>query len=271
VVRPFDPIVCAVDLHPAADRVLPYVAALARGRRVSVELVTVVGDTVPSAPVLAGLERRVERHGLKRSELFVIAAAAPGSAVVEHVSGRDGALLVIASTAHGGCDEHQLGTVTDQVLRRLRQPVLVVGPRSEMSPGALVVVVDDSGFADAAMPVVERWSATFGDRGIHIVEVRAPDRWPEHVDVEPGPRVDRYVAQLGASGLDARGQVIRGLDPVVGVLDRMAHMDVAVVVVASPPDIGQPTHWFSTSRRLIRFSPRPVLVVPVDRHPSWPH
>jgi nucleotide-binding universal stress UspA family protein len=211
----------------------------------------VVGDAEPRASVLADLEQRVERYRLPRPELFVVDADAPGAAVVDHVSGRDGALLVIASTAHGGSDEHQLGAVTDEVLRRTRQPVMVAGPRAELSPGGLVVVVDGAGFADAALPVVERWSATFGDRGIRILEVQAPDRWPEDVDDAPARTVDRYVEQLGGRGLGASGDVIRALDPVVGVLAGIARSSVAMVVVASPPDVGQPPSFQAISTQNI--------------------
>jgi nucleotide-binding universal stress UspA family protein len=243
---------------------------LAHGRRIAVELVTVVDGAAPMAVVSAELGRRAQRYGLLRAEHFVVHGAHPGSELLDHVSGRDGALLVIATTAHGGADEHQLGAVTDDVLRRTRQPVMVVGPRAVLSAGCLVVVVDDAGTADAALPVVERWVETFEDCGVRIVEIQALDAWPRDVDDGRTRDVDRYVDQLGAHGIQAIGEVAPGLDPVLGVIDGVARTDVAMIVVTSPPDIGQPTHWFHTARRLIRFSPRPVLVVPVDRYPpGW--
>jgi nucleotide-binding universal stress UspA family protein len=266
-VRPFDTIVCALDLHPAADRALPYVAALARGRRVAVEVLTVVDDAARTVAVTAELAARARQHGLIGAELFAIRAASVGSVITDHVSHRDGALLVIATTAHGGHDEHQLGAVTDDVLRRTHQPVMVVGPRAALSSGCLVVLVDDEGGADAAMPIVQRWLTTFGDREVRVVEVRAPDAWPEHVDDEPASCVDQYVDQLAGRGISATGEAVSGIDPVESVIAGMARTDVAMVVVTSPADIGQPTHWFHTARRLIRFSPRPVLVVPLDLHP----
>lgn len=267
--RTFNTIVCALDLHPFADRALTHVAALARGRGVGIELVTVVDETVRPASVIVELEQRAERFGLQRSELVVIHSESPGGEIGDHVSGRDGTLLVIATTAHGGRDEHQLGTVTDEVLRRTRQPVMVVGPRAVEAAGCLVVATDDAETAGAAMPVVERWLATFGDREVRIVEVRAPDAWPERAPDAPAPWLDRYVDQLGACGITAVGEVVRGFDPVVSVVDGIAGTDVAMIVVTSPSDPGQPTHWFRTARRLIRFAPRPVLVVPAEQPSPW--
>jgi hypothetical protein len=38
-----------------------------------------------------------------------------------------------------------------------------------------------------------------------------------------------------------------------------------VLIVTSPRWPGEPSHWFHTTRRLIRRSIAPVLVVPADR------
>jgi nucleotide-binding universal stress UspA family protein len=266
-VRRFDTLVTALDLYPAADRVLSHVAALAMAGSLPVELVTVLaaGADASDMSATAALQRRATRCALRRHELFVVRNDSPGAVIVDHVSGRDGALLVLATTARGGDDGDRLGLVTDAVMSRARQPVVVVGPRAEPSAGCLLVAVDAADGADAALPVVERWLATFRYvDGPRIIQVAAPDSWPDQGDEPPDHAVGRYLEQLGATGIAATGAVVRGHDPVSAILDHAARSRAAMIVVTAPADPGRPTHWFRTSRRLIRLAPCPVLVVPAD-------
>ena len=265
-VRHFDTLVAALDLYPAADRALSHVAALAAAGAMPVELVTVLDADADASDIsaTAALQLRATQNALGRHELFVVHSSAPGAVIVDHVGGRDGALLVLATTARGGPDGDRLGPVTDEVLSRVRHPVVVVGPRAERPAGGLVVAVDATSSAGAAMRVVERWQATFrnGD-GTQIVQVVAPDSWPHEDDV-PADGVGEYVEQLGGRGIAATGAVLRGHDPVTAIVDHAVRTRASMVVVTAPADPGQPTHWFHTARRLIRFAPCPVLVVPAD-------
>ncbi len=85
-----------------------------------------------------------------------------------------------------------------------------------------------------------------------------------HEDDVPADGVGEYVEQLGGRGIAATGAVLRGHDPVTAIVDHAVRTRASMVVATALADPGQPTHWFHTARRLIRFVPCPVLVVPAD-------
>ena len=169
---------------------------------------------------------------------------------------------MIATTGHGGGDEAGLGPVTDEVLRRVHQPVLVVGPVAAPATGDLMLAVDATGIAHAALPFVEAWLRTFGGGTPRVVEVLPPDPWPSDDAAAPIGCVDEYVGRLAQRRIES-SEVLRALDPALALAAHAASCHASMLVVTSPHDPGQPSHWYETARRLVRTSPCPVLVVPV--------
>ena len=200
----------------------------------------------------------------------------PGPAITEHVTGRDGALLVLATTAKAALDEDYAGSVSEHVLSTLRQPVLLVGPRVDVDRGLsspnLVVAVDGSALGAVALPVIASWTRTFGGGTPTFVEVIPfVPAIAEHAGrALEAAHLREWVDRLATYGVDAGGEVIYGEEPASALTDHAEHVENAVLVVTAERWAGAGTHWRSTSRKLAFRSSRPVLVVPADMGVSQP-
>src|SRR5829696_2465102 len=170
-------IVAATDLGQDADRALPLAAGLARLADLPVEVLTVVADGDPDELVAREQQQLVERHRLERSTLYIEHAADVGRAIAGRVTNRQGALLVMATTARGVPGEHRLGAITEAVLRAVHQPVLVLGPNAveRVATGRCpVAVVDGSGVGGVLLRPIEAWAQTFSATRPIVLEVIPP-------------------------------------------------------------------------------------------------
>jgi nucleotide-binding universal stress UspA family protein len=194
-----------------------------------------------------------------------------GTAISEHVSGRDGALLVLATSARAALDDDHAGGVSEFVLSTLRQPVLLVGPGVDVgrSLGAptLIIAVDGFDLVAAALPVIESWTRTFRGPAPELVEVIP---FVPAIATHAGrrleaARVQACVDRLASIGVAAEGEVVYGGDAATALARRSEEVPDAVLVVSAERWPGAGTHWRATSRKLALRSSRPVLVVPSDR------
>jgi nucleotide-binding universal stress UspA family protein len=259
-------IVATTDLGQDADRALPLATNLARRAGLPVEVLTVTTDDRPDELVAREQQRLVARYRLERSTSYIAHDYDVASAITDHVSGRQGALLVMATTGRSALGEHRLGPITEAVLQAVRQPVLILGPNAAergAPPTRPTVVVDASESKDTLIAPIESWVHTFSSKATLVVEVIPPTSWPSGDD-EPVGHIAGYVERLRDIGLCASGQVLR-TDDVVTALVALTH-EVAdpVLIMASPRWEGDPSHWFATVRRVIRHTTVPVLVVPTD-------
>lgn len=269
--RVYSSVVVPIDLSGAGDRALPIAASLARLGGLLVELVSVVPpDRYPEEETWR-LEERVGRLGVGPHVTTVVRHEHAGTAISEHLSGRDGALLVLATTARAGLDEDHVGAVSEFVLSTLRQPVLLVGPQVDagctLAAPALVAAVDGFDLVAAALPVIESWTRTFGGPALELVEVIpfVPAIARHAGRRQEAARVQAYVDRLAAIGVAAEGHVIYGDDAATALAGAADEVPDAVLVVAAERWPGAGTHWRATSRKLALRSSRPVLVVPSDR------
>jgi nucleotide-binding universal stress UspA family protein len=266
----FSSIVVPLDLTTMGDRALPVATSLAQLGGLPVELVTVVPHAVANWCDRWELEERVQPLALGPHTVVVLENDDAGAAIAEHVRGRDGALLVLATTAKAAIDENYAGTVSEHILTGAGQPVLLVGPhvditRSLSSP-APVVGVDGSGLASAAIPVVVSWWHTFGHIKPTFVEVipYVPTIAAQAGRALEAAHVRAYVARVAQDGVAAAGEVLYGDDAATTLADYVAHVHDGIHVVAAERWTGAETHWRSTSRKLAFRSTAPVLVVPTD-------
>ncbi len=241
---------------------LPVAVALAKSGSLPVEVVTVLP---PEHSLTWELERRVAAYGLQRTTVYALHDDSTGAALAEHVTCRPGALLVVAATTYGAWGEDDVDTTTEQVLGRVRQPVLVVGPHAGPSVGSLLVAVDESGIGDAAIPVVESWVQSFPGGETRLVTVVPPCTWPAGEEQFQSEILDRYVRQLTDRGIAVTLDVVRERDPVQALLTHAASIGDTILVVTSPRFRDALSHWYHTTRTLVRFATGPVLVVPQDR------
>ena len=264
----FNSVVVPVDLSTAGDRALPIAGSLARAGGVPLELVAVVPPGA-GGPDGRGLEERARLHALGPPTVTVLEHGEPGHAITEHMGGRDGALLVMATTAKAAIDEDYGGGVSEHVLSTLRQPVLLVGPRVDVDRGLpspkLVVAIDGSGLGTVAVPVVASWTRTFGGDPKFVEVIPLVPAIAEHAGrALEATHLREYVDRLATLGVDAGADVIYGEEAAAALADHTENLEDAVIVVTAERWAGAGTHWRRTSRKLAFRSCRPVLVVPAD-------
>ena len=262
----FNSVVIATDIDAGPDRAVPVGTALARRGGLSVEVLTVVSE--PSDPVDDSRRRDVRADGVGDA-LRVVHGDDVAAAIVDRLRDRDGVLLVMSTSATGLVSQAR-GSVSAHVLSELGHPVLLIGPAVpdtvQLSSTTLVACIDRSQDSGAALRVIDSWQGTFGGGRPWVVEVIATSAWPagtidENVERE---QVDAVAAVLADHGIDAATRVLRGGDPVQSLLEFVAEVDDAIFVTTSVRWAGGRSHWYSTTRRLVQRSPRPVLVVPAE-------
>jgi nucleotide-binding universal stress UspA family protein len=260
----FCSLVVGLDLDQDTGRAGPVAAALGRLAHVPVEAVAVAPeDAGPNAR--RELDRRIAANGLPEGARYVLRGEHPGRAIAQHVTHRDGVLLVMGAATWGASGPYRLDETTEEVLGNMSEPVLVVGPSCDLHltrTATPVLIVDGTDIADAAVSVVAVWVRTFPGTVPRVVEVVPPAGVA--VAARDVGHVARYLDQLRQRGVAASADVLHGHEPVPELVTYADRLDDAVLVVTSPRWPGEPSHWFNTTRRLIRYSRRPVLVVPAD-------
>lgn len=197
---------------------------------------------------------------------LLVPAAAIGPAVIDHVRGRDDALLVIDAHGGGPPGDALFDRDAEHILQRGPRPVLVLGPHADETLPATTLLVpsDGAGLVGSAVPVVRSWIEGINDAAVTVLALGAVDSWPATDDAPAPDDAERAVAALVADGI--RASLVRSTvaEPDEAILAACANHGRPIVVVAAPRWSGAVTHWFSTTRRLIRRAPCPVLVVPAE-------
>ncbi len=241
------------------------------GRRPTTAVSTMIGRLAAAGLDVTELdadghdEPDLLRPAARRSVHVPLAAGSVGAGIAEHVASRDGALLVIDALGGGAAADRLRDDDVEHVLEHVVQPVMLLGPGAAPTelPATLVVPIDGSGLAGAALPVIVRWCHTFAGTTVVLLGLAAADPWPADASAPPSDDVDRAGAVLAEHGCAAAVDRPRSADTASLLVDTSREHG-RVLVVAAPRWPGSATHWYSTARRLIRQASCPVLIVPAD-------
>lgn len=232
----FQHVVVPIDDSEAAWRAVPVAARMASAVDGKLDVITVV-DRVgevenEQATLRTGLDRLGELPVDARPEVLVHDSIA--QAIAEHVESLNGAIVVMSSHGHGR-SASVLGSTTDDVLRELYGPVVVVGPQVVDDAGALdgtyVVPLDGSPLAASVLPIVSAWSVEFGGMP-WLLEVIDPNA------VTPSDMQDSaYVARRAretkrTTGHDVQFEAVHDKHP-AEVVTRFAEQEGASLVFAT--------------------------------------
>jgi nucleotide-binding universal stress UspA family protein len=265
----FTSIIVPLDLETGADRALPVAHALAAQGGIPVELVTVSSPSMP---------QEVDAYELRRrAQLFVNCSTTVlhdndiARALTAFAAERPAPLVVVATRARGVIAEHVLGSVTEDLLARSADPVLLVGPHVEtedlVGGPTLVAGVDGTSTSEAVLPAVAEWLDTFGGPPPWLVQVLPPATAADSFgDAVESAYVQRLAARLKEGGIDAEWDVAhagRPTDALIDFADRVA--DTVLVVSSERWTDAAHSHIRSVARALTRYAHHPVLVVPATR------
>jgi nucleotide-binding universal stress UspA family protein len=195
----FRTIAVPLDRTDRAQTAVPHAVALARQSGAHLRLVTVRSLSADTAEVNEHLAEVAARHGVE-AELVV---DAPGdvAAVLAEMASDPQTLLCMATHARRSVTEAMLGSVSEQVVRTSRHPVLLIGPHCAPAPeryASMVSALDGSALAERIVPTVLDWSTHLGLTP-WLCQVLSP-----HVldDIETDALESNYLQRLAADLAD---------------------------------------------------------------------
>ena len=265
----FTSLVVALDFEANGDRALPIARGLAELGGIPVELLTVSSPHLAADLDVFELQRRAADNGWPDNCYTIAHDNHPAQAIVAEVQRRDGALLVMATSAQPPLAGHLLGNVIEEVLEAIDQPVLLVGPNVPSSyvlrRPTLVCCVDDTDVAVASVPAIARWVGTFDGGETWVTEVIPTGSGAIRRASTASEHVRSLARLLTDQGLPAAWGVLCGDDADVRLEEFGDHVSDPVFVATSVRWTDGRLHWRSTAHQLVQRSTRPILLVPAKR------
>jgi nucleotide-binding universal stress UspA family protein len=285
----FHSILVPVDGSTLAEAAIPYALAVAERAHSRVQLVLVYQDGFPLEPIELARQYLLQLTARARERLGDSASSAllngPVAATLVKQARRIGADLVIMTThGRGGLGRAWLGSVTDQLIRRIGIPVLVVQPREgrsapEFQPTEILVPLDGSPLAEMALQPAAALGRPW-DAELTLVQIVYPlqlagepamaaaqnsDQELTAMAFESAKEYVRCTAEhLRSSGVKASGMALIGTDGPAHQLRELASPErVSLVVIATHGRGGvRRLILGSVTDKLVRTADVPVLVVP---------
>jgi len=269
------PTVVLVPLDHSADApsAIPVAAEVARLWGIGVLLMTVVvpnGNEVEAADHLRAVAARA---GLTGFQVEVRASGATGESILRVAADRD-AIICMATHSRGRLGELVLGSLSQLVVARSPEPVVLVGPSARPGEGAeaaphrlgsrnhgpLVVPLDGSPSAERAVAAAAPWAQRFGV-GLHLVHA-VPKRGSANPVPDPADLVRRAGDRTGSAEVPVTAEVVPG-DPVEVITTAVHAQGSPLIVLTSRGVTAEKNRTLSdVARRIVRASPVPVLVLP---------
>jgi nucleotide-binding universal stress UspA family protein len=304
-------ILVPLDGSELAERALPLATALARRTRGTVHLLAAhmpePSFVVPAAPVASPDFARESREHFARYLVATAGALAASTDVQVTWALRDGppaaevdryvrenAIHLVVMTTHGrsGLSRFWLGSVADQVLRRVGAPVLLLragqAPTDATTPqfARIVVALDGSEAAEAALePAIALGSLSPGVAFTLALVVESPAAFvvttgepaPFPPDWEEAQRragqayLDQMARRLRRRGLTVEARVVAGPSVASQLVALARELDASLITLATRASGGLDRLLLgSVADKLVRGAAQPVLVVPprILPHPA---
>jgi nucleotide-binding universal stress UspA family protein len=267
VPAPFTEVLVPLDGSPTSERALVPALELVGRTGAPLRILTRVlpGEEDGSVRYLADLADRYPAAAAVEREIV------SGTTIPDAIAGglAPGSLVCMSSHGRGGLARAVIGSVAEDLLRRLDRPTLVIGPQVDVDAGVsgrIVACVDGSDASERTLPPAQRWSEALG-LPLWLVEVCDPDGEPPgpeaRGDVAEGGYVAGLAQRVGAEGWD----VLHDRDAAAALTDMAgsARPPTAMLVMATHGRTGwDRMRLGSVTTAAIRSSGVPVLVVPAD-------
>lgn len=262
----FQHLVVPVDGSAASWTAVPVAARMAAAVDGKLDVVTVV-DRLADIPTA-----RTELHdGVAAlgdlpvdAAVLVLANDVVAKAIADHVEELNGATVVLSSHGHGR-SAAVLGSTTDELLRRLYGPMVVIGPHVELERagelgGAYLVPLDGSPASEQILPIAEAWAIEFGAVP-WLVEV-IPPRTTVAADVFESAYPARLASKLHLqTGHEVEYEVLHGDKPSRSIVDFAAGNDATLVFATTHGRTGlDRLRLGSVAAEIVRHAPCPVVL-----------
>jgi nucleotide-binding universal stress UspA family protein len=289
----FSKVLVSLHDHEISPGILPHVSYLARGLNLPLLLVSIVDPEAP-AEVSQSTQQWLEGYTqvLKDQGVAAQALLAPGSGpaqeILRQAEERQCDLIAMATRDRNFLGQAVMGSVTNEVIRSTRTPVLAITPeKREQSDDqarvtSILVPLDGTPFAEAALPYVEFLARELGLDVVLARVLRYDTVYPPLVsaDMAAVPRTAEVLGEvekavedecveylqalaqkLGAKGLKVSWEVLRG--PVSSSIATLAQeLPESMIALASHGRSGL-LRWVmgSVAEELLRETGNPVLII----------
>jgi nucleotide-binding universal stress UspA family protein len=298
----FDKIIVPLDGSLLSEQIVPYTGALAKAMHIPVQLLHVVDPDVQRLPdvddtahpvfydqllehrqtwarvYLQGVAQRLEAAGVTADPRVIIGT--PEHAI-RKAAGEDGTKLVAMAT-HGrsGIGRMILGSVTDQVVREGKMPMLLSHPKSQRAaflnpPRTVLVALDGSAFAERALAMGQYVARATGARmllarvvpifsyALASPEVIAYGRYPDPVSTareETRAYLQERERDTAQGGIEVQSVMLEG-DPAQEII-RLASAPDSLIVLTTHGRSGlRRAVLGSVADEVVRRAGTPVLLL----------
>lgn len=297
-------IAATTDFSPTSTLAFPYALDEARASKSDLTVIHAVEDPVPMIPlgdymfpienideirasILKGAEKNLdtilEKYLPKTSvaKNVLRGEGSIGDIITDYVIWEDIGLVVMASQGHSFFGRVLLGSVTEEVLRGMRCPVLVIpggegGKSRSFAPYKNILVTTDFSLASSAAFPFAKYEAKRTGASLHVMHINESPFAPELLNAtlkedleeiqnsyERGlqNRVNELVREFDLDG--TKGLVIEKSFTVPNSIHRYAEeQKIDLIVIATQGMRSRLGILGGVVERLVREAPCPVLVVP---------
>ena len=268
----FRTVVIPLALDDAGDAAVANGTALARQAGAAIELLTVRSPYDSDAGARRRLAAVARAHDI--DPIVRVVQADDPAAVLASLDSEAGTLLCLQTHARRPLAELALGSVSAQVVRTCRQPVLLVGPQCRQAPSrfeSLVVALDGSKLAETILPVADDWCSHIDVTPwlFEVLSARVPLEM-DASDVQETAYVHRIADQLSLEGFKAGWDTAHDRDPARAITRFAEAQQPAIVALTTHgrSGLGQLVMG-SVALAVAHHAPCPVLVqrAPQEQQP----
>jgi nucleotide-binding universal stress UspA family protein len=266
----YSQIVVPLDTSELAARALAPARVVGRACDAPVVAVTCVNRPEDVDRRTDAVRAQLADAGLADTEVrAVVVSRSVAEGIAGLVEEQPGSLVVMSSIARTR-SAPLIGSVTDELLHLISQPVLVVGPHADVAAfdltGPLLAAVDGSKTSETILPIVAAWATSFG---LEPWIVTVLDRSALDALAASGPdpvSESSYVHRLAA---DLRRELDRPVEfdtlhgprPASAVTDAALEHQAAIVAVSTHGRTGlRRVALGSVATSIVHHAPCPVLV-----------
>lgn len=258
----FSDLVASLENEAEGRPVLDLARGLSRRSGIPLELVTVNSPGTAERRDRDELQAALDRAGAEGRPV-VLHGDDVAVAVAEHLDQLVNPLVCMVSRGRRPFGAMVLGSASEELLRRTRHPVLLVGPNARAITTlsrTLVACLDGTEASEHILPVVLAWTSTFGGEVLAVRHV-ADDVSADEARVGAA-QLERAVVWLRERDVAAGSEVIDGRSASIAICEvarRFGVSAVAMTTHARPPL--RRIEFGSVAMDVLRDASRPVLLV----------
>jgi nucleotide-binding universal stress UspA family protein len=276
----FQRMLVPLDGSAQADRILPYASLLANRLHIPILLLSIVDLRVASSvrgrgDVEQQLQQAVDhlhREGVQAT--MAITAGRPAEEILGVAESQGCDLIALFTSTRQNAERGILGLVTDKVFHASQIPLLLIPPAATPSltslpqaPSTLIVSLDGSALAEAALPFAEDMAQRLGAavmlaRAVPFAGAIVDEKAPPTGEVEARAYLESLTEKLQSTGLVVQARVFDG--PPVEYILSLASQTPHSLVVLTTHGRSALTRWFvgSVAEGVVQAASVPVLVIP---------